>query len=105
MTPFLFLLLALSCWRITHLVVEDTIPIVAKPRDWIINRNPDGNIAYMLGCTYCSSVWVAGLHVAGWYLFVDAGMPVPVAVIGALSILSALGESVLDWLDRFGVSE
>jgi hypothetical protein len=71
----------------------------------IVARNPDGNLAYMLGCTYCSSVWVAALHVAAFYAFADGGMPVPAAVVGALSILAALGESVVDWLDRFGVPE
>jgi len=105
MTPFVFLLLALSTWRVTHLVVEDTIPFVANPREWIINRKPDGNLAYLLGCTYCSSVWVGALHVAivDWVLGYD--VPVPVAVLGALSIFTAFGETIVDWLDRYGVKQ
>jgi hypothetical protein len=101
-TPFIFLLLALSTWRITHLVVEDTIPLVAKPREAIIARNEDGNLAYLLGCTYCSSVWVATLTVLIVDLWMDMSVPVPVAVVGALSIFTAFAETIVDWLDRYG---
>lgn len=104
MTVFVFLLAALSTWRFTHLVVEDTIPIIAKPREWIVARKEHGNLAYLLGCTYCSSVWVAGAHVAALDLLTDITVPLPVFMIASLSILAAFGETVTDWLDRFGMS-
>lgn len=103
MTVFVFFLLVLSTWRFTHLVVEDTIPFVAKPREWIIDRKPDGNVAYLLGCTYCSSVWVAAAHVAALDLLTDYSVPVPAFVVAALSICAAFGETVVDWLDRYGL--
>ena len=105
MTPFIFILLALSVWRVTHLVVEDTIPVVAKPREWLINRNPDSSFSYLLGCTYCSSVWVAAAHVAVVDLALGWSVPLYVAVAAGLSILTAFAETVVDWLDRFGTPE
>lgn len=105
MTLYIFFVLVISTWRITHLVVEDSIPVVAKPREWIIDRKPHGNLAYLLGCTYCSSVWVAAAHVAVVDLALDVSVPLPVALAAGLSILAAFGEEVLDWLARFGVQE
>jgi hypothetical protein len=102
MTLALFALMALSTWRFTHLVVEDTIPIVARPRQWVVDRKPNGNLAYLLGCTYCSSVWVAAAHVLVLDLAMDYDVAVPVMVVAALSILAAFAESVVDWLDRYG---
>lgn len=103
MTPFVFLLLTLSVWRFTHLVVEDTFPLVAKPRQQIIDRKPEGNLAYLLGCTYCSSVWVAVAHVAAYdFLLGGTSVSVPFATAAAMSILAAFAETVVDWLDRYG---
>jgi hypothetical protein len=103
-TVFVYVILTLSVWRLTHLVVEDQIPIVKSPRDWIIARKPHGNVAYLLGCTYCSSVWVAAAHAVAWDLWVDdTSMPVLMlcACAAGWSILTALGETIIDWLDRF----
>lgn len=105
MTVLIFVLLALSTWRWTHLIVEDTIPFVAKPREWIIARKPMGNLSYLLGCTYCSSVWVAAAHVVALDLLTDYPAPAPVLLVASLSILAALGETVVDWLDRYGLGE
>ncbi len=103
MTPFIFILLALSVWRVTHLVVEDTIPVIAKPREWLIDRNPDSSFSYLLGCTYCSSIWVAAAHVAIVDWILDYSVPVPVAVLFGLSILTAFGETVVEFLDGFSI--
>jgi hypothetical protein len=32
----------------------------------------------------------------------DMSVPVPVAVVGALSIFTAFAETIVDWLDRYG---
>jgi hypothetical protein len=101
-TAFLFCILALSTWRFTHLVVEDQIPVVKRPRDWVENRWPDSSFAYLVSCTYCSSVWVAAAHVAVVDLWLGVSTPVPVAVAAGLSIVTAFGETVVDWLDRYG---
>ena len=103
MTALIFALLALSTWRWTHLIVEDTFPPIAKPRTWIIERKPMGSVAYLLGCTYCSSVWVAAAHVVALDLLTDYPAPAPVLLAASLSILTAFAETVVDWLDRYGV--
>jgi hypothetical protein len=104
MTVAIFFLLALSTWRFTHLIVEDAIPFVKRPREWVEQKWPDSNVAYLVGCTYCSSVWVAAAHVGVLYLLPDTpSIPLPVFVVAALSIVASFGESVLDWLDRYGV--
>jgi len=56
----------LAVYRLTRLVVEDTI---AEPiRDRIVEAAPEGRLAYFLTCPWCVSVWVgfawAGLAVA-----------------------------------------
>ena len=102
MNPFVFVIMALATWRITHLIVEDQLPIVKTPREWIINRKPEGNLAYLLGCTYCSSVWVAGGVVAAVDVIAEKSVVLPAFTLAALSILTAFAETVVDWLDRFG---
>lgn len=54
-----FLLLALAVARLTWLVTEDHLPLVAKPRKWIIDRKPEGNLAYLVGCWWCVSIYAA----------------------------------------------
>ncbi len=102
MSAFAFLVVALSVWRVTHLVVEDSLPLVEKPREWVIARKPEGNLAYLLGCTYCTSVWVAGGHLAALYLLTDVEPALPAALVAAWSITTAFAETVVDWLDRYG---
>jgi hypothetical protein len=59
MSLFMFFLLALATGRITWLITEDHLPLVARPRQWIIDRKPDGNLAYFVNCWFCTSVYVA----------------------------------------------
>lgn len=93
-----FLVLVLSTWRITHLVVEDQIPLVKKPREWITNRNPEGNLAYLVDCIWCSSVWVAAAHIGALYIWQDS-VPQPFALAAALSAGAALFETLTQYLD------
>lgn len=103
MSIFLFIMLALSTWRFTHLIVEDSIPFAAKPREWIEQRYEGGNLAYLVSCTWCSSVWVAAAHVAAADAFLRVNVPMPVVAAAALSVLAAFGEEVVDWLARYGL--
>jgi hypothetical protein len=96
---YLFVVLSLSVWRWTHLIVEDTIPIVAKPREWIVRRKPMGNLAYLVGCTWCSSVWVAAAHVGVLYAYQDE-VVAPVALGAAFSLIAGVGETFVGWLDK-----
>lgn len=56
-TLFLFLLLALGVARVTWFISEDHLPLIARPREAIVNRNPDGNLAYLINCWWCVSVY------------------------------------------------
>lgn len=102
---FTFFLASLATWRLTHLVVEDTLPLIARPRNWIVQHSPGSNFSYLLGCVYCSSVWVAAAVTAGLDLWTDISVPQPFLFGSALSIIAAFGETVIDWLDRFGLTE
>lgn len=57
MTVFLFILLALGVARVSWFITEDHLPLIAKPREAIVNRNPDGNLAYLVNCWWCVSVY------------------------------------------------
>lgn len=74
MTPFLFLLLALGAARVTWFITEDHLPVVEKPRDWIVNRNQDGNLAYLVNCWWCTSVYVGAGAAAFSVWVLDAGL-------------------------------
>lgn len=101
MTPFIFIIMALATWRITHLIVEDSFPPIARPRNWASMKWPNSSFVYLWNCTYCSSVWVgAGVTWAADWRF---SVPAPVLVIFALSCVAAFGETVVDWLDRYGI--
>lgn len=97
-----FFILSLSVWRFTHLIVDDHIPVVRKPREWIVARNPDGNVAYLVGCTWCSGVWVAAVHVIVLYLW-HGHVAEPVALGAAWAALAALYETVTQALDAYVV--
>lgn len=47
--------------RLTRLVTSDEL---TRPlRERLVDRNPDGRLAYLAGCPWCTSMW-AGLAVA-----------------------------------------
>lgn len=76
MTWLLFFILSLATARITWLITEDHLPVIAKPRQWIVDRKPDGNLAYLVNCWYCSSVYVAAgaAAFAVWVLDITIGL-------------------------------
>lgn len=63
MTPFEFTLAALAVWRLTHAIVLEAGPanLLLRLRQ-ALRRTPLGA---MLGCFYCTSVWVA-VPFAAW---------------------------------------
>lgn len=69
---FLLALIVLTTWRVTHLITDDQIPLIARPREWIVRRNPDGALAYLVECTYCVSVYTGAL--AAFALWALAGV-------------------------------
>lgn len=102
-------LFVLATHRLTRLVVRDEVPLVALPRDWILDRfglyDDSGEligglrwgklgwaIAYVFTCDWCMSIWVGyGLLLVTWLTGVD--MPVPWLVpLVASSITGLLAE-------------
>lgn len=103
MTGSPWLLVALVClatYRASRLVAVDRI--FRAPREWLQNRfedrwftrNPTAGpsdewsspTAYLLGCVWCSSIWVGGLITAAtWW---TVGLPYPWLVWLAASAVS-----------------
>lgn len=82
-------LVALATYRLTHLVVSDTI--TKGPRETLQLRfearkekrsgtvTPDewqSSIAYLLSCPWCASIWVGGLVTLITALTVGVALPV-----------------------------
>ncbi len=63
------ILTALATMRVTRLVTTDYL--TERPRRWV-QRHAPTSIAYLVGCPWCSSVWVAAvlaalvLHTTSW---------------------------------------
>jgi hypothetical protein len=70
MTPFLFIIILLAVWRVTHLIQAEDGPfdLIFKLRKLAGN----GFFGQLMDCFYCCSVWVAlpaGLWFGqGWLL-------------------------------------
>lgn len=81
----------LSVYRFTRLVAVDRI--AQAPREWLqirfeqrwerrhpglLNDNEwQSPTAYLLGCVWCSSVWIGGLITLATAVFVAGPLPVP----------------------------
>ena len=59
-----FLIFIIMCWaayRLTRLIVTDQVPLIKIPRTYAKRRLPDGHwFIYLIGCEFCTSVYVAG---------------------------------------------
>lgn len=55
----LLTLLTLATGRVTWFITEDHLPLIEKPRNWIVNRNPAGSLAYLVQCWFCVSIYIA----------------------------------------------
>lgn len=97
MSVFLFVLLALGVARITWLISEDHLPLIAKPRQWIVDRNPDGNLAYLVNCWWCVSVYVAGIASAVTTWLFDIPMVVYPADTPAFYVLDEWKQFLILW--------
>jgi hypothetical protein len=93
MTGITFLIYALACWRITHLVVLED-----GPADLIKRlRNFASKLLFfrdLLSCVWCASIWVgAGLALA------DLLSPSWTARASLVFALSALSVIVERWME------
>lgn len=91
MELILIILIYLTVYRITRLVIHDSFPPVAIVRDFFLDRTYEGHwLDYLLGCYWCVSVYVGGLVVLATDLVVDVPYPWLVwisssAITGAIS--------------------
>lgn len=79
-------ILILGVYRLTRLVVQDTI--LEPVRDWVWNRwGYDRGIGYLISCYWCTSFWFASLVVILYTI-----VPVPtLAAMLVLAISAAVG--------------
>ncbi len=69
-----FIVFLLAVYRVTRLIIEDEI--LDGPRDWAYRQvKPGGKLAYLLGCPWCMSFWVA-IPFAILYVVSPTGMMV-----------------------------
>lgn len=115
----LLVVAALATHRITRLIIADHIPVLAVPRDAVLNwldpsvdylsTHPTAKphlgavgraLAYLGTCPWCMSVWVAGGIV--WLL--DArfqySIPLPWLIIAVLSTVTGLLADIEDRLNK-----
>jgi hypothetical protein len=121
-TTLLFVLLSLAVARITWLITEDHLPIIAKPRQAIVDRKPDGNLAYLVECWWCVSVyvaagasafavWVLGLELDAWNISAHAGVhriedwKTFLLLWPALSMTGVAWMSLVDTVQNYGTDD
>lgn len=103
-SPWLVVVLVcLSTYRLTILVVEDRItrPIVDPIQEWSekrwLDRHPDGDrnsaqwqsqVGWLLSCPWCSGLWIAGILTCVVDLWFE---PVALPVLVALTASGVTG--------------
>lgn len=76
------ILAVLATYRATRLVTTDRI--LDAPREWIVARYE--RLGYLVGCDWCSSVWLAP-----WFVMPAVLWPENRAVLVVLGVLAASG--------------
>ena len=101
----LIAVLALATHRVTRLLTRDQVPLIKRPRDWIlawidprdsagqeVGHAPLGefgrSIAYLVECDWCMSVWVGAALT--WATATTVGLPWPWLVWPALSTVTGM---------------
>jgi hypothetical protein len=86
----IWLLVALATYRLTRLVTTDTL--TAPAREWVQARYD--RVGYLVGCDWCSSMWLAPGPVLLGVLAPDStwtlvllGIPAASAVVGIMATL------------------
>lgn len=50
---------ALAAYRITRLITHDSLPPMARLRDYVLNRWGDNPWSELIVCPWCMGVWVS----------------------------------------------
>lgn len=83
--------------RVTRLITKDAITL--SFRRWVVNRWGDGSgIAYLVHCSWCTSIWIALPAAVGWTFTMLPmrlwwlALPVALAMSYATGLLSQIEE-------------
>ena len=98
MSPLIVVIALLAAWRVARLgaIDEITRPI----RERIAGRKPDGQLAYLITCPWCLSIWTTPL-VMVWPVFFPTNRVLAIVCLTlAGSLLAGFGTTVEDRLDR-----
>jgi hypothetical protein len=115
---FVYLLISLTTFSVTRLVIKDTFPPLGVPRnhlinwwdpdeDWIVERASDPakpipvahwgavgrSLRYLFTCPWCMSVWVGAIVTWIFTLYVSVPLPV-VAVIVARAVTGLIARNL-----------
>jgi hypothetical protein len=94
MTLVHFLILTLAIYRLTRLVIEDTV--LEKVRDKIWSRFPESHgIGYLITCYWCTGFWVSSLVVISYII-----VPVPALAISSILAFSSAAGLIAAWMNK-----
>lgn len=103
---WLLLLVTLTSYRLSRLVVDDTFPPITWVRDRLTGDDPAVArwrrvprwVGDLVSCTWCASVWTsAGVTLLTW-VWID--LPVPLLVWGAAAAGAAWLSHIEEYLRR-----
>lgn len=102
-----FVLLALTSYRLTRLLVVDNFPPILRVRELLTGDEETNRPAaswvpwwleYLAGCYWCVSVWVSGLVTLAVTLASD--LPYPLLVWGGVAALAPWLSHLEEFLTR-----
>lgn len=67
------ILICLSTWRLAHILVIDDFPPTEWLRERALANKPEGWLASIFNCIWCSSVWIGIGWTSMWWIAVDVG--------------------------------
>jgi hypothetical protein len=88
---FSFIVLSLAAYRLTRLVIKDTI--VESLRQLVLRRLPiESRVTELLACFWCTGFWAAILVYVAWRLqpSLTMVMCVPLAISSLVGLMSML---------------
>jgi Protein of unknown function (DUF1360) len=88
------IILALAIFRITRLIVQDTVLEKVRLRIWR-NFPPTEGFGYLITCYWCTSFWISSLVVTCFII-----IPIQTLAVGTVMALSAITGLIAAWLDK-----